>query len=104
MIEDVQRAGVRRSGPLQQEDEKVSIVDQYIKEGRILAGGCAEGKFLWALDENRWERHGIEFSTNVVNLVLSEIGGLHLIAGDLYANQLLEHSFDAITFWHVLEH
>src|SRR5690606_14799402 len=104
MIEEFKSGKLQRSRSWSKEEEKASLVEQYIKQGRILDVGCAEGKFLWALDENRWERHGIEFSTNVVTLVLSEIGGLHLIAGDLYANQHLEHSFDAITFWHVLEH
>jgi SAM-dependent methyltransferase len=66
--------------------------------------GCAEGKFLWALDASRWERCGVERDAAVVALVQGRIPGLHLVAGDEASAELEAESFDAVTCWHVFEH
>jgi len=86
------------------ETEKVRLVERFCAPGRILDVGCAEGKFLWALDPARWRRTGVEFSATVVELVREKMPDLELIAGDIYNPGLPAESFDVITFWHVLEH
>ena len=98
------------SGELQQsrswkgEKEKVDLVQQFVDKGRILDVGCADGKFLWALDPEKWDRTGVEFAEQTVRLVNDKIPDLTLIEGDLFSDKLPENSFDVITFWHVLEH
>lgn len=104
MIEEFKNGRLVRSRSWKKEREKVSLVERFSNGGRILDAGCAEGKFLWALDPANWQRYGVEFSENVVELVRSKIDGLELIAGDLYSNRLRENFFDVVTFWHVLEH
>ncbi|MFQ5737871.1 MAG: class I SAM-dependent methyltransferase [Acidobacteriota bacterium] len=86
------------------ETEKVKLVERFVSAGRILDVGCADGKFLLALDSRKWSRTGVEFISEVVGTVRSMIPVLEVFAGDIYAPELEAGSFDVITFWHVLEH
>ena len=86
------------------ETEKVGLLETFKGGGTILDVGCAEGKFLWALDPLRWDRNGIELNRDTVELVKEKISGMNYIWGDLESPQLETNSFDVITFWHVLEH
>ena len=95
---------LQRSRSWKGEKEKGELVQQFVEGGRILDVGCADGKFLWALDPEKWDRTGVEFAEQTVRLVNEKIRDLTLIEGDLFSDQLPENSFDVITFWHVLEH
>ncbi len=86
------------------ESEKARLVERWVSGGRILDVGCGAGQFLWALDPLRWERTGVEISEAAVNLVRGRLPSLRLIVGDIHSIELPEGAFDAITFWHVLEH
>jgi len=83
---------------------KVRLLEGIVQSGRILDVGCGDGKFLWALDPGRWRRTGIELSRPTVDLVRGAIPDLELIAGDIFSETLPTSAFDAVTFWHVLEH
>ena len=87
-----------------QESEKVRLLERYLRRGSVLDVGCGDGKFLWGLDAGRWRRTGIEPSRRVVELVRQRIPDIDFVIGDLYSARLQPGSFDAITFWHVLEH
>ena len=95
---------LQRSRSWKGEKEKVDLVQRFVDKGRILDVGCADGKFLWALDPEKWDRTGVEFAEQTVRLVNDKIPDLTLIEGDLFSDKLPENSFDVITFWHVLEH
>jgi len=86
------------------ETEKVRLLESYIGEGRILDVGCAEGKFLWALNPRRWDRVGLEFNPGTIRTAARRISRVSYIHGDLSSPLLEIGSFDAVTFWHVLEH
>ncbi len=84
--------------------EKVRLVERYVHQGRILDVGCGDGKFLWALNPQRWDRTGVESSRDTVAAVSQRMPSLRLVAGNIHAASLAAVSFEAITFWHVLEH
>ncbi|HEY3130584.1 MAG TPA: class I SAM-dependent methyltransferase [Acidobacteriota bacterium] len=86
------------------EPEKVRLLERIVRTGRILDVGSADSKFLLALDPRRWQRTGVEFNREVVDLVRSKVPGLQLVTGDIYSQELPNLSFDVITFWHVFEH
>ena len=103
-IDDYLSGSLQRSRSWRGEVEKVRLVERHVSTGRILDVGCGDGKFLWALAPDRWERFGVERSTESVSLVRQRIPGLRLVAGDIHAGDLMPRAFDALTFWHVLEH
>lgn len=95
---------LQRSRSWRKETEKVRELERLLSGGCILDVGCADGKFLWALNPASWRRTGVEFSKPVVELVQSRMPDLELLCGDIYHPALQTGSFDAVTFWHVLEH
>lgn len=71
--------------------------------GEILDVGCGSGAFLLALRQAGWECHGIEIDTSAVEA--AHAAGLQRVrAGDLPEADYADAQFDAIRFWHVLEH
>ena len=86
------------------ETEKTRLVERFAARGKILDVGAGDGRFLWALNQEKWERTGIETASEVVELVRSKMPTLNLVASDIYSERLAPGTFDVITFWHVLEH
>lgn len=103
-LADCSSGKLQRSRSWRNETDKVRLVERFLNGGRILDVGCGDGKFLGALDRQRWRRAGVEQIREVVELVGSKLPGLELACGDLHSVRLEPGSFDAITFWHVLEH
>jgi SAM-dependent methyltransferase len=103
-IDEFLTGSLQRSRLWKGEVEKVRLVERYVPGGRILDVGCGDGKFLWALAPERWERFGVERSTEAVTSVRQRIPGLELFPGDIHSGELIPGAFDALTFWHVLEH
>jgi SAM-dependent methyltransferase len=65
--------------------------------------GCGSGAFLLALREAGWRPHGIEISALAVAAARS--AGLDEVrAGDLLDAGYPDGRFDAVRFWHSLEH
>jgi 2-polyprenyl-3-methyl-5-hydroxy-6-metoxy-1,4-benzoquinol methylase len=93
-----------RSRSWKNETSKVHLVEKFVQGGTILDVGCGDGKFLWALDSQRWKRVGVDCGAETLRLVQEKMPALRLINGDLFCADLAEGSFDAITFWHALEH
>jgi len=71
--------------------------------GAILDVGCGSGAFLLALQQAGWECHGIEIEASAV--AAAHAAGLQGVqAGELHDAGYADERFDAIRFWHVLEH
>ncbi|MEE8585462.1 MAG: class I SAM-dependent methyltransferase [Acidobacteriota bacterium] len=103
-IEEFKSGKLARSRSWRVEVEKARHVERLVSSGRILDVGCGDGKFLWGMDASRWERVGVERAAEIVSLVSRHFPGVQWISGDIYSGRLPEGSFDAVTFWHVLEH
>ncbi len=80
------------------------FVDDLVGGGRILDVGCSNGDFLLTMDPAKWDRYGVEYIVEVVEMVQAHLPELKILAGDIYRPDLPPNSFDVITFWHVLEH
>lgn len=78
------------------------IIDETVKEGRVLDIGAGIGAFLNTMKQKNWEVTGIEPDEGARQqakaLFKLEISNTDVL------EHLPEHSFDAITLWHVLEH
>ncbi|MFB3904644.1 MAG: class I SAM-dependent methyltransferase [Acidobacteriota bacterium] len=104
MIEEFQAGRLQKSRSWKKETEKVRLVERYASGGRILDVGCADARFLLALDPQKWARTGVEFAEPTVRMVSDAFPDLSLIPGNIYSDRLPPGLFDVICFWHVLEH
>ena len=95
---------LQRTRSWRNETDKVALLESFVCSGTILDVGCADAKFLWALDPQKWQRSGVDFAAKTLQQVRRGISGLDLIEGDIFSSSLQPQSFDVITFWHVLEH
>lgn len=71
--------------------------------GRVLDVGCGRGVLLADLRSLGWECEGVEMSEHAVQYAREELG-LNVDAGGFDPDRFAESSFDAVIFWHVLEH
>jgi len=84
--------------------KKMAIVSQYTKSNsqRVLDIGCGTGDFLKIAQEYKWNIAGVEPNAQA-RKIASDKTGIEIQNNDWLAT-IDDHSFDAITMWHVLEH
>ncbi|WP_298417915.1 class I SAM-dependent methyltransferase [uncultured Kordia sp.] len=84
--------------------KKMAIVTQYTKTDLklVLDIGCGTGDFLKMAQEYKWNVSGVEPDDNA-RKIASEKTGIK-IQDNNWLSEIDDHSFDAITMWHVLEH
>lgn len=70
--------------------------------GRVLDVGCGKGRFLAAARAAGWDGIGVEFAPASA-AAARELAGVDVLLGD-FTEVSVPGEFDAITFWHVLEH
>lgn len=81
---------------------------QYLSEvlikthGKVLDVGCGTGDLLEELRQKGCEAYGIEFNPNSVDVCVKK--GLDVRCGNFIDTDLQDGFFDAVIFWHVLEH
>lgn len=74
-----------------------------VRTGRVLDVGCGRGLILGTLKEWGWETHGVELSEDAAWHASRRMGAtMHV--GDFVSARFEPESFDAIVFWHSLEH
>jgi SAM-dependent methyltransferase len=71
--------------------------------GDILDVGCGSGAFLLGLREAGWRAHGVELDPGAVEAA-RKAGLEDVRVGDLIEEAYPDASFDAVRFWHCLEH
>ena len=85
-------------------ERRFAFVKKFIKEGKILDVGAGRGEFLFKVKKtNKWQYFGTETSRYAVEFAKEKFG-IELSFGQLEDLGYQENSFDAVTFWHVLEH
>ncbi|OPH57488.1 hypothetical protein BC351_02880 [Paenibacillus ferrarius] len=81
------------------------LLDMFVqKKGKLLEIGSGTGEFLWLAREAGWEVTGVEPSAVACEYANHRYGlALH---NEIWHESIFEQgeSFDAIVFWHVLEH
>lgn len=70
--------------------------------GRLLDVGCGKGRFLAAARDAGWDGIGVEFAPASA-AAARDLAGVDVLVGD-FTEIAVPGEFDAITFWHVLEH
>jgi SAM-dependent methyltransferase len=80
-----------------------TLVEKYggLKNGRVLDVGCATGLFLHEMQLAGWEAVGVE---PIASAAGWRSGNLAEVFQGMLGDTLRTASFDAITFWDVLEH
>ncbi len=86
------------------QSEKTAFLAGCASAGRILDVGCGSGYFLRALDEQKWDRFGVEIGLEAVSAARMHLGEDHIVEGSLVGSGFDNENFDVITFWSALEH
>lgn len=80
--------------------DKIKLVAQFQpKKGKILDIGAGTGDFLVMAAKNGWDVVGLEPNSKAKNIAESK--GVNFLGA---LSEMPDHSADAITMWHVLEH
>jgi 2-polyprenyl-3-methyl-5-hydroxy-6-metoxy-1,4-benzoquinol methylase len=85
-----------------QQKAKLIIGETGLNSGNLLDIGCGTGAFLNTMEGKGWQVKGMEPDKDARKLA-KQLYGLS-IDEPTVINELNDHSFDAITLWHVLEH
>ncbi len=99
---------VRFGGPLEAFEiwcrrQRARRVGRLRSPGRVLDVGCGRGVMLAALRDMGWQVVGTEVSAEAARHARDHLG-IEVHAVDLTDLPHQHSHFDAITFWHVLEH
>jgi len=73
-----------------------------IRKGKILDIGCGTGYFAWTMKKGGWQVTGIEPNPKARDFGKEKFD-IDVISPDQISD-LPDHSFDAVTLWHVMEH
>lgn len=85
--------------------QRRQFIEQYSQQqsGKILDVGCATGLFLNEMMQAGWQGYGVEPIESAAHFAQSHFG-IDVFHGMLAEATYPANSFDAITFWDVLEH
>jgi 2-polyprenyl-3-methyl-5-hydroxy-6-metoxy-1,4-benzoquinol methylase len=73
------------------------------QKGRLLDIGCGNGHFLYIMKKTGWSTFGVEIDPES-SRIARELYKLSIFNGYLEDAHYQDHSFDAITITHVIEH
>lgn len=80
--------------------QRVKKIQSFKKGGNLLDIGCGSGAFMLSAKEHGFEPEGIDVSNKAVSFIKDT---LNLQATTKNITEI-EHNFEVITLWHVLEH
>ncbi|WP_028583988.1 class I SAM-dependent methyltransferase [Desulfogranum mediterraneum] len=89
---------------IRQEDHRLRLLGKHCSQGKVLDVGCGRGFFLYACKE-RYRPYGFDVSSNNKEYIEQQLGvELFTAEQELLKLSSAEGLFEAITFWHSLEH
>lgn len=80
----------------------ISLMERWVKGGRLLDVGCCAGQFLEGLGSH-WSGHGVELAPHYYEQARALFGD-RIIRGDLHDLDTPSEPFDAVTMMDVLDH
>ena len=90
-------------GPLVRRGRHSDRLIAFRPPGRLLDVGCGSGAFLVRMRGLGWQVGGVEPDESAARYARDALG-LEVLTGDVSHPDLPEGGFDAVTFWHTLEH
>jgi len=97
MKEPVDEAGIAKQA------ERVHIVGQFKREGRLLDIGCGNGYFLEGARRAGFDVSGLDVSDWAARYCRDTFG-IDVAGCDVHAADFPDAAFDVVTLWHNLEH
>lgn len=82
---------------------RAAVLNRHVPRGRVLDVGCGRGYLLKFLKDRGYDPQGIELSENSAWHARNRLG-LDVETGDFLAVAHRQARFNAIVFWHSLEH
>jgi|LakMenEpi03Aug12_release.lakeMendotaPanAssembly.Ray.scaffolds.fasta_scaffold448159_2 2-polyprenyl-3-methyl-5-hydroxy-6-metoxy-1,4-benzoquinol methylase len=97
------RTALEERLPLQR--YRINLLSRFCSEGKVLEVGPSIGEFCAAAQQAGFEVHAIEMDADCVSFLREKLGvTTHLSADPSAVLRQLPNRFDAICFWHSLEH
>lgn len=84
-------------------ERRARLIDRRARRGRVLDVGCGRGILLSQLKRRGWSAHGTELSDSAATHAREALG-VPVFVGPIEEGPFADGSFEAIVFWHVLEH
>ncbi len=94
--------GTEIAKPNRTVEQRARMLTKLLRPGKLLDIGCADGKFMVAMQEQGWKCSGVEPSASAVALAQS-LRHLNVQQGTILNLDEFQ-SYNLITFWDVLEH
>jgi ubiquinone/menaquinone biosynthesis C-methylase UbiE len=80
------------------------IQHNYPNKGTLLDIGAGVPDFVYTMVKNGWDSFALEISKDQVKLIRKYISPKKVWQGDFEKKNIPLHTFNVITFWHMLEH
>lgn len=84
-------------------ERRARFIERRARPGRLLDVGCGRGLLPHLMARRGWDAHGLELSETAAAHA-REVLGVPVFVGRIEETPWENGSFEAIVFWHVLEH
>lgn len=84
-------------------ERRARLIARRARRGRVLDVGCGRGVLPAQLRRRGWDAHGLELSETSATHA-REVLGVPVFVGPIEESPFEDGSFEAVVFWHVLEH
>lgn len=84
-------------------ERRAKLIASRARAGRLLDVGCGRGLLPFLMRRRGWEAHGLELSETAAAHA-REVLGVPVFVGSIEEAPWEAGSFEAVVFWHVLEH